>query len=214
MFGAADGATFNPVTNPGGILRPGYLGGYTGDQVRGFGFLHDGSIDTMFRFHDTIFFAESPGNPEGFPSTPAGQEEIGAIEAFLFAFDSNMAPIVGQQATLASGNAAAVGPRVALLQARADAGECDLVAKTALFNREMGFLYVGNSKFLGDRAGWPQISSAMLHGLAAIPKHEVTYTCVPRGSGARLALDRDDDGFLDGDELDACSDPADPTSTP
>jgi DNA-binding beta-propeller fold protein YncE len=214
MFGAADAATFNPVTNPGGILLPGYLGGNTGDQIRGFGFLHDGSIDTMFRFHDTVFFAASPGNPEGFPSTPAGQEEIRALEAFLFAFDSNMAPIVGQQVTLAGGNAGVVAPRVTLLQARADAGECDLVAKTELFHQETGFLYVGNGEFLGDRAGWPKITDAMLRGLAAFPRHEVTYTCVPRGSGARLALDRDDDGFLDGDELDACSDPADPTSTP
>ena len=214
MFGAADGAVFNPVTNPTGILLPNHLLGNTGEQIRGFGFLHDGSIDSMFRFHDTIFFAASPGNPEGFSAGAAGLEEISAIETFLLAFDSNMAPIVGQQATLASGNAAAVGPRVTLLQARADAGECDLIAKTELFHREAGFLYVGNGEFLGDRAGWPQITGAMLRGLATIPGHEVTFTCVPRGSGARLAIDRDDDGFLDGDELDACSDPADPDSTP
>jgi hypothetical protein len=25
------------------------------------------------------------------------------------------------------------------------------------------------------------------------------YTCAPLGSGARMALDRDEDGFLDGD---------------
>ena len=73
---------------------------------------------------------------------------------------------------------------------------------------------VGNGEFLGDRAGWPSISGAMLRALANFPGHEVTYTCVPRGSGARLAVDRDDDGFLDGDEVDACSDPADPESTP
>ena len=26
--------------------------GFTGDQVRGFGFLHDGAVDTLFRFHN------------------------------------------------------------------------------------------------------------------------------------------------------------------
>ena len=214
MFGMPDAAIFNPVTNPGAPIVPGGLDGPTGDQIRGFGILHDGSVDTPFRFFDALPFSTLAGRPEGFAPTPQGATEMRQIQAFIFAFDSNMAPIVGQQATLASGNAGVVGPRVTLLQARADAGECDLVAKTELFHQETGFLYVGNGEFLGDRAGWPKITDAMLRGLAAFPRHEVTYTCVPRGSGARLALDRDDDGFLDGDELDACSDPADPTSTP
>jgi hypothetical protein len=30
-------------------------GGFMGDQVRGFGFLHDGSIDTIERFLSTVF---------------------------------------------------------------------------------------------------------------------------------------------------------------
>ena len=42
----------------------------------------------------------------------------------------------------------------------------------------------------------------------------VTYTCVPPGSGERIGVDRDGDGFWDGDERDAHSDPADPASTP
>jgi hypothetical protein len=42
----------------------------------------------------------------------------------------------------------------------------------------------------------------------------VTYTCAPPGSGERIGIDRDEDGYLDGDELDAGSDPADPDSTP
>jgi len=46
------------------------------------------------------------------------------------------------------------------------------------------------------------------------PGGELTYTCVPPGSGVRIGLDRDEDGFLDGDELVAGSDPADPASTP
>jgi hypothetical protein len=214
MFGISDAALFNPITSPGGAVVPGGLDGPTGDQIRGFGIFHDGSLDTPFRFFDALPFSTLAGRPEGFAQTPQGFAEMRQIEAFVFAFDSNLAPIVGQQATLASGNAAAVGPRVTLLQARADAGECDLIAKTELFHHETGFLYVGNGQFLGDRAGWPAITGAMLRGLATIPQHEVTFTCVPRGSGARLGIDRDDDGFLDGDEVDACSDPADPDSTP
>ena len=47
--------------------NPGFLGGdngFKGDQVRGFGFLHDGSIDTVFRFVHGISFSEvSPTGP-------------------------------------------------------------------------------------------------------------------------------------------------------
>jgi hypothetical protein len=46
------------------------------------------------------------------------------------AFPTNLAPIVGQQITLARSSSAAVAARVDLLRQRADAGECDLVAKT------------------------------------------------------------------------------------
>jgi hypothetical protein len=37
---------------------------------------------------------------------------------------------------------------------------------------------------------------------------------VPPGSGRRIAIDADLDGYLDGDELDAGSDPRNPASTP
>ena len=39
-----------------------------------------------------------------------------------------------------------------------------------------------------------------------------TFTCVPPGSGARVGLDRDGDGWADGDELLRGRDPDDPTS--
>jgi hypothetical protein len=44
--------------------------------------------------------------------------------------------------------------------------------------------------------------------------HPVTYTCVPRGSGERIGVDRDGDGAWDGDERDAHTDPANPASRP
>lgn len=39
-------------------------------------------------------------------------------------------------------------------------------------------------------------------------------TCVPTGSGMRIALDRDEDGALDGDEITAGTNPADAASVP
>src|SRR6516225_889133 len=41
-----------------------------------------------------------------------------------------------------------------------------------------------------------------------------TVSGVPRGSGLRMGIDRDRDSYLDGDELDAHSDPGNPASTP
>jgi len=43
------------------------------------------------------------------------------VEQFLLAFDSDLAPIVGQQMTLTSTNSAAAGPRIDLLISRASA---------------------------------------------------------------------------------------------
>nr|WP_153825118.1 beta-propeller fold lactonase family protein [Polyangium spumosum] len=198
---------------PTPILVPG-LEGPQGDQVRGFGFTHDGAFDTMFRFFSLVAFAETPGNPTGFPFGPEGDLLKRQVEAFMFAFDSNLAPIVGQQVTLHSHNAPLAGPRIDLLLSRAAANECDLVAKTRFFKAELGFLHVGGGQFLGNRQAFPPISDAHLRALAWNPLTPVTYTCAPPGSGARMAIDRDLDGYLDGDEMDAGKNPADPDNHP
>ena len=54
-------------------------------------------------------------------------------------------------------------------------------------------------------------SPAALRVFAAIGA-EQTYTVVPRGAGRRMGIDRDADGYLDRDELDFGSDPANPLS--
>jgi hypothetical protein len=118
------------------------------------------------------------------------------MEQFLLAFDSNLAPIVGQQITLTKHNAAEVGPRIDLLIARAEEDECDLVAK----NRQGDFLYVGNGKFRFSRKGIPKTPDPLLRATAHLPGGEITYTCVPPGSGGRIGLDRDSDGILDGND--------------
>ena len=70
-----------------------------GDQVRGFGFLHDGSVDTLIRFHGAKVFDQSIINPGGIPTGTAGDTIRNQLTAFVLAFDSNLAPIVGQQIT-------------------------------------------------------------------------------------------------------------------
>jgi DNA-binding beta-propeller fold protein YncE len=180
---------------------------HMGDQIRGFGFIHDGSVDTVFRFVSAPGFTGTPFpgfeddlNPEGFPFGPAGDPIRRGVEAFLLAFDSNMAPVVGQQVTLTSTNAAVAGPRIDLLEARALVGDCDLVVKGRKNGKEVGYLLTTTGEYVRDKQGASPLTDAQLRALATHPKQELTFTCAPPGSGVRVGLDRDSDGTWDGDE--------------
>jgi len=200
MFGMAKTPFFLPESPD-----PTVDNAFTGDQVRGFGFLHDGSTDTLFRFHSTVVFLQrpagalgplDPGNPEGIPPTLEGFVERQNLAQFMLAFDSNLRPIVGQQVTAAADNRAAALVRLQLMMDRADAGDCDLVAKGG----GRGYLYLGQGNFRPDRHKDGPVTASSLLDLAGIPGGEVTFTCVPPGSGHRIGIDRDRDGVLDGDK--------------
>ena len=106
----------------------------------------------------------------------------------MLAFDSNLAPIVGQQVTLARGNSAAALPRIELMMARADAGECELVAHVL----SEGFVYIGEGKFRSGRNRHVKVPLAVLSALSKTRLGEATFTCVPPGSGERIAGDREE----------------------
>ncbi|ABF92193.1 hypothetical protein MXAN_5304 [Myxococcus xanthus DK 1622] len=196
MFGFPDSSFFlHPET------------GQLGDQVRGFGFTHDGAVDTMFRFFSAIVFSNtSIGGPlVGFRNDTERRQ----MEDFMLAADTDLAPIVGQQVTLTASNAANVGARIDLLIARARAQftskvlggatyEADVVAKVAVGSRVKGFLYERGPGTWKPDDGSANISTAALRALANTAGQEVTFTAVPPGSGTRIALDRNLDGRLDG----------------
>jgi len=150
----------------------------------------------------------------GFPNGPTGETMRRQLEAFLLAFPTNLAPIVGQQITLTATNSSVAGPRIDLLIQRANAGECDLVAKLEAYNQEIGYIHLGSGSFKSDRQAQAAVSDASLRSVATWYGVPVTYTCVPPGSGVRIGVDRDSDGYWDGDERDAGSNPANPNSTP
>lgn len=188
----------DPVINPDPMLSQ----GHTGPQIRGFGVTHDGSLDTVMRFISEMGFVVDPTNPDGFGFDAQGFQERRQVEAFILAFDSDMAPIVGQQITLRSDNATTANPRINLLIARAAAGECDLVVRGIdASDRMAGYLYQ-NGVFKRDEAGKPALTDTLLRKLAKNSGGELTYTCTPPGSGVRVGLDRDLDGTLNGDEDD------------
>jgi DNA-binding beta-propeller fold protein YncE len=187
--------------------------GFMGDQIRGFGFLHDGSTDTVFRFLTGGGFRPQPD--VGFPQIDPDKTRRD-VEQFLLAFDSDLAPIVGQQVTLSYANLLTAGRRIDLLIQRAEAPfiskavggmvrECDLVATVALGGRIRSFLYGPiTRKFILEagsqrdattefaehhdgRNAKLRLPDFALRALALVPGQEVTYTCLPPGSGSRIA---------------------------
>ncbi len=187
---------------------PGNAGSAFGDQIRGFGLLHDGSIGDISTFFTLAGFI--------FPDGPA---QKAVVEDFVLAFPSNMAPMVGQQVTRtpSSGRDAARRARLMLGQARASwivpgnqgTRACDLVVKGVVDGEARGWVFrPGSNRFFADRAADPPLFERDLAALSRVPGQELTYTCVPPGSGERVGIDRDADGSFDRDELDLGTDPA------
>jgi 6-phosphogluconolactonase (cycloisomerase 2 family) len=208
--------------------------------VRGFGYQHDGADGTIETFLTAFVFIQTtvpvtfagipniPPNPFGIPffADPAnpldpsgglsltGLELRRALASFVLAFDSNLFPIVGQQITLTQKTAVTGALRLALLEAQATAGQADLVARGRIFGRDAGFLF-SNGKFVPDVSSGPSLTTPELIALLAVDGcGAITFTAVPPGEGSRIATDRDEDGFADGDEIALGSDPADPHSIP
>ena len=160
---------------------------HMGDQIRGFGLLHDGGIDTTSNFLSSSVFAFD---------TPAQREQV---VDFVFAFDSNLAPMVGQQVTISADPSNEDSDRLDTMIARAEAGDCDLIAKGIIDDQARGALY-RNGTFDIDETGADAVSVSALKNLAARAGQAITFTCVPPGSGERMGLDRNRDGSLDSDD--------------
>jgi DNA-binding beta-propeller fold protein YncE len=156
-------------------------GRFYGAQVKGFGYLHDGSIASL-----ADFFATSTFN------FPAPQRETQAdVVRFVMAADSNMAPVVGQQVTLSPRSGTAAQSRLDLLESRAAVSaplpECDLLVRGLIDGVRISALYRG--KIYRDTAGndW---SGDNLRQAANRRGNALTFTCAPPGTGRRIALDR------------------------
>jgi len=168
---------------------------HLGDQVRGYGFVHDGTADTLAHFFTVRVF--QPTLNSGFPllNPDAMRRDV---SEYMHAVDSDLAPIVGQQVTLTSANAAAAGPRINLLIQRAktpfvskilggQVTECDLVAHAVEAGVRRGYAFDPASSVFKAADGSTRTDAA-LRGVAATQGQEVTYTCTPPGSGKRIAF--------------------------
>ncbi len=204
-------------------------------SLAGFGFMHDGSVDSLVRFLSEPFFVFG----SGIDGTPAAK--LAGMVAFLLSLSGSDLPVnqgipqavsgpssrdahaaAGEQLTVDGANAqdpdtvAWLDAMIALDDAVQDAfapgPEVSLVARGRRGGLDRGFAHVGGGMFQSDRAG----ETATAEGLrtSSSAGSELTFTVVPQGTALRIGIDRDEDGALDRDELDACSDPADATSVP
>jgi hypothetical protein len=175
--------------------------GANAPQVRGTGFLHDGSVDTLKTFVSAALFA-------------LNAQEENDLEAFLLAFPTDIAPIVGQQVTYGPGNFGDtdVTDRITLIDDRAGEAfesavlggavtECDVIVKTIEGGVEKGYYSSNGGTYTPDDNG-PAISEALLRAKAnpVGDAQTLTYTAVPPGSGMRMGIDRDEDTLPNGVE--------------
>jgi hypothetical protein len=187
----------------------------------GFGFMHDGRVDTLTRYL-----------VDGFPSPSSTDQKIADMIALLLCFTGSdvitnppLAPFsplhpsqdvpaaTGRQVTFASptpppllnamfGLALKTNGRVELVLRGKQNG---LMRNWLLRRATQDFQADRNEEFV------PTLASVIA---SAAPGNEFTAILVPEGSGRRLALDRDGDGYFNSTEFEAGANPGDPTSLP
>ncbi len=189
MFGRTDGGVGDPRTLRGPRVS-------VGPQIRGTGTSHDGSAAGVDEFLTSARFRLNGA-------------ELRQVADFTYAFDSNVAPSVGQQLTLGTRSGRDAEARLALLERRAAAAfvmagplqttECALVAHGVVDGEARGYLFMAAERvYLDDRG--ERIPAAMLREQARRRGQQVTFTCVYPQGGTRTGIDRDLDGTLDGNE--------------
>ncbi len=198
---------------------------HQGQQVRGFGFLHDGATDQLFQFlQGGVFDDGTRGCPPGMSGDlhgctfndqsgtvgiPSDTVRQGLVD-YLMEFDSDLAPVVGQQITITAGATKGMLNRLKFLENRSNKAfvskilggntkECDLVARGVVNGQQRGYLLKSGS-YRTDKAGESTLSKDQIRTLAKAGSNSLTFTCVPPGSGVRVGLDRDEDGTLNRDD--------------
>ena len=194
----------------------------------GFGFLHDGSIPSLSHFLSSPAFEfqndQQLANMIAFMMSFAGSDlPNGATNNVLFppgTASQDTHAGVGTQVTITD-YASAPAADVQLIQeiiSEAELGRVGLIARGTIGGVPRGaklnapLLPPGPASFQTDRAS-EVLTRADILALGT-PAEPWTLTVVPAGNETRAGIDRDRDGFLDRDEIDAGSDPANGRSVP
>lgn len=137
---------------------------FAGDQVRGFGFQHDGNVATIDDFvqGSGAFTFETP--QDGFD-----------VADFLMVYDTNHSPITGQQVSLSASSTLKDISRLKLLIQQAVAGRCNLEANGFVAGLNYNGRYVGG-RFVSDISA---VDKKLAQGAFTNLGGAITYTCKP-----------------------------------
>ena len=190
------------------------MDGMSTNSRAGFGFMHDGRVDTL-----TSFLTH------GFPDVAPTDQTLADLTAFLLCFSGSdlttnpsgpsqdVPAATGKQITL---NSPALNPALNDMfnLAMRTNSRLELVIrgkKSGLL--ESWLLRRSTQNFQPNRHSEAPASLPDIIASAA-PGNEFTALLVPQGSGSRLALDRDGDGYFDVSELELGFNAGDPASHP
>lgn len=174
-------------------------------SLAGFGYAHDGSVDSLTRFLSEGAF--SPANDQdvadlvalmlSFAGSNFGPQQDAAEPPGTASQDSHAA--VGRQAMLTSATQPAGDlTRLNTLITQANANAIDIFAKAIVNGVPRGWHYTGGNNFQSDQATITESLATILS--RATPAAPVLFTATARDSGRRMGIERDRDGLLDYDE--------------
>ncbi len=213
MLVSTDGSTNIAIKTP--QIRNAYLKtGFEASIVEsnaGFGFLHDGSVDSIARFvAEPVFTLQS-------------NQEVADMVAFIMCLSGSDLPASGTNVftppgVLSLDTHAAVGVQTTLVDlatapiqqtnlinsmvTQAQTSRVGLVVKGVITGEQRGFMWTP-AGFQSDRQD-QLLSLSQLQALAHVG-NELTFTVVPKGSETRIGVDRDLNGVFDRDQADlAC----------
>jgi hypothetical protein len=160
------------------------------DSIGGFGLMHDGQEQSIGSFLSRSFFGSIPNTTKS------------NLAAFLMCFDTGTAPAVGYTRTATAGSISglSLSNDWVLLETQAAAGtNIDLVVKGTIDGKLHGLLYqpLTGNYLLDSTNGTPMTKAQLVNKVST--GDTLTLMGVPPGSGMRMALDRNEDGILDGD---------------
>ena len=162
-------------------------------SVGGFGITHDGVDPDLFTFLSRPVFGTFAGN------TTIKRN----LEAFVQCIDTGTAPAVGYARTMTMTTvlSGSISNDWNLLETQAAAvTNLDLIVTGIIDGRRRGFVYQpGPKTYRADSTNAPALTRAQLTA-AMLTGDLLTVSGVVPGAGTRMAIDRDGNGILDGDE--------------
>jgi len=194
----------------------------------GFGFTHDGRMDTLSKFlffgsSDPVRYFDRPGPDDDDDNDLDVDRNIADLIAFLLCFSGRepvmlfstfmnnvrsqgVATASGRQFTTTTPSDPLIDTFLRLADSRSN--RLELVVRGELDGLARSWYFAG--VFISDRHR-EDMDVATMKDLPS-PDHPFTFMLVPMGLARRLGVDRDSDGWLDRTEMDEGYDPADPNS--